>query len=170
MKCHRLLAAAVLLALVTAGCSKPAAEPAPQKTDAQIKPVTGPNRVLLEYLGDPVAPPATLDAAYTKQGLAHGMQTAAQAAGISLVKLEMDDSEFPCLVGIVCANRDDRQKLEDQISRMPGYNYNGGWGGNDMRAMNLVPVNAWPNDARQQIWRRTPLREQILGDKISGRQ
>jgi len=168
MKTHRLLAAAVLLALITGGYSKPAAEPAPPKTDAQIKPVTGPNKVLFDYLGDPVAPPATLDAAYTKQGLTRGVQTAAQAAGISLVTLELDDSEFPCLVGVVCASRDDRQKLEDQISKMPGYNYNGGWGGNDRRAMNLVPVNAWPTEARRRIWHRIPLREQILGERISG--
>ena len=36
-----------------------------------------------------------MDAAYTKEGLTRAMQAAAQAAGISLVKLEIDDSGIP---------------------------------------------------------------------------
>jgi hypothetical protein len=111
-----------------------------------------------------------MDSAYTKEGLTHGVQAAAQAAGVSLVKLEIDDSEFPFLVGVVCASRDDRQKLEDQITKVPGYNYTGGWGGNTMRAMNLVPLTACPAEARERIYHRMAVREAILGDKMIGKQ
>ena len=74
----------------------------PEKPDVRESvSFTGPNQVLFNYLGNPVAPPANLDAAYTKEGLTHAMQVAAQNAGISLVKIEIDDSEFPFLVGVV---------------------------------------------------------------------
>jgi len=130
----------------------------------------GPNEILYEYLGNPVAPPANLDAAYTREGLTQGMQTAAQNAGISLVKLEIDDSEFPCLVGVVVANRGDLQKLKEQIRKVAAFNYTGGVGGDTSYAMNLVPYTAFPWKARQWIDHRMMLREEILSDKINGAQ
>jgi hypothetical protein len=141
----------------------------PQKPQGR-EPVSaaGPNQVLFDYLGNPVAPPANLDASYTKEGLARAMQVAAQNAGISLVKLEIDDSEFPFLVGVVAANRADMDKLKEQIRTMVAYNYTGGVGGNDKYAMNLVPSGAFPMDARQRIYHRMMLREAVLFDKING--
>jgi hypothetical protein len=131
---------------------------------------TGPNRVLFDYLGNPVPPPANLDPAYTKEGLTHAMQAAAQSAGISLLKLEIDDSEFPFLVGVVFAATTDRQKLDDQIGKMAAYNYTGGVGGENSRTMNLVPSGAFPAEARQRIYHRMMLREEIFYNKINGMQ
>jgi hypothetical protein len=141
----------------------------PEKPDAR-EPVsaTGPNQVLFEYLGNPVAPPANLDAAYTKEGLTHAMQAAAQNAGISLVKLEIDDSEFPFLVGVVFTTTGDRQKLNEQIGKMAAYNYTGGVGGENSRTMNLVPSSAFPEEGRQRIYHRMMLREEIFYDRING--
>jgi len=142
----------------------------PEKPDVR-EPVsaTGPNQVLFEYLGNPVAPPENLDAAYTREGLTHAMQAAAQNAGISLVKLEIDDSEFPFLVGVVVANRGDMEKLKEQIRTMTAYNYTGDVGGNTRYAMNLVPNSAFPAEANQRIYHRMMLREAVLFDKINGR-
>jgi hypothetical protein len=117
-----------------------------------------------------VAPPANLDASYTKDGLTHAMQAAAQNAGISLVKLEIDDSEFPFLVGVVFTKTGDRQKLDEQIGKMAAYNYTGGVGGENSRTMNLVPSSAFPAEARQRIYHRMMLREAVLFDKINGAQ
>jgi hypothetical protein len=141
---------------------------APQKPDAQ-EPVssTGPNQVLFEYLGNPVAPPANLDAAYTKEGLTHAMQVAAQNAGISLVKLEIDDSEFPFLVGVVFAKTGDREKLKEQIGKMAAYDYTGGVGGDISRTMNLVPSGAFPAEVSRRIYHRMMLREEIFYNKIN---
>jgi hypothetical protein len=116
-----------------------------------------------------VAPPENLDAAYTREGLTHAMQAAAQNAGISLVKLEIDDSEFPFLVGVVVANRGDMEKLKEQIRTMTAYNYTGDVGGNTRYAMNLVPNSAFPAEANQRIYHRMMLREAVLFDKINGR-
>ena len=152
MKNHTSLIAAVLLGLLFVGCSKHA---------------TGPNQVLIDYLGNPVAPPANMDAAYTKEGLTSAMQEAAQAANITLTTVAVDDSEFPFLVGVVSANKGDVEKLKEQIRKMTAYNYAGGIGSDTRMVMNLVPYSAFPTDASQRIQHRMMLREAILSDKIN---
>ena len=129
---------------------------------------SGPNRILFNYLGNPVLPPPNMDAAYTADGLSQAMRTAAQNAGISLVKLEIDDSEFPFLVGVVFAGEKDKAKFISQIHTMPAYQTSGGVGGETSYAMNIVPYRAFPPEAGQQIYRRMMLREAVLHDRISG--
>jgi hypothetical protein len=145
---------AALLGLLTAGCSRHA----------------GPNQVLFDYLGNPVAPPAHLDAAYTKEGLANAVQNAAQDANISLTKVEIDDSEFPFLVGVVCANKGDLEKLVTQIRKMADYDYGGSVSGDTHGAMNLVPYRVFPRDAHERISHRMMLREAVLYNKIKASQ
>jgi len=153
MKNRTPLIVAVLFGLLSLSCSKH---------------VTGPNEVLFDYLGDPVAPPANMDAVYTKQGLASAIQDAAHAANITLAKVEVDDSEFPFLVGVVCANRGDIEKLKEQIRKMTTYNFGGGVGSDTRMVMNLVPYSAFPTGAGERIYHRMMLREAILSDKING--
>jgi hypothetical protein len=153
VKNHTSLIVAVLFGLLSVSCSKH---------------VTGPNQVLFDYLGDPVAPSANMDAAYTKQGLASAIQDAAHAANITLAKVEVDDSEFPFLVGVVCANRGDIEKLKEQIRKMTTYNFGGGVGSDTRMVMNLVPYSAFPTGAGERIYHRMMLREAILSDKING--
>jgi hypothetical protein len=74
---HAALMAALLFGLLCAGCQRHA----PQTESTQA---TGPNHALFSYLGDPVTPPADLDADYTKDGLTRAMQNAARDAGIFL--------------------------------------------------------------------------------------
>ena len=111
-----------------------------------------------------------MDAAHTKEGLTRAMQVAAQAAGISLAKLEIDDSEFPFLVGVVFTEKGDRQKLNDEIGKMAAYNYTGGVGGEDSRTMNLVPSSAFPTEARKRIYHRMRLSEEIFYNRLNGLQ
>ena len=130
---------------------------------------TGPNQVLHEYLGNPVPAPENMEAAYTKDGLTDALQGAARKAGVSLEKLQIDDSEFPFLVGVVCASEADLDKLIDQLRTLaPLYKHSGGVGSHGSSAMNLVPHTAFPNDASQRIYRRMLLREAVLFDKITG--
>ena len=128
--------------------------------------LTAQNRVILQYLGEPVAPPGTLDSAYTREGLDAAMRMAAQKAGISLKRLEIDDSEFPCLVGIVFA-QDDYGKLVEQIKKMPAYEEQGGVSSSTCRCFNLTPWRAVPSEASQRISRRLTLREQMFYDRLS---
>lgn len=109
-----------------------------------------------------------MDAAYTREGLTHAMQAAAKAAGVTLTKLQIDDSEFPFLVGVVCANQQDMEKLKEQIRKMPAYDFTGGVGGGRSAsyAMNLVPYTAYPAGAGERIGRRLSVRERMLFDKL----
>jgi hypothetical protein len=129
---------------------------------------SGPNQVLFNYLGNPVVPPPNMDAAYSREGLIGAMETAAQNAGISLVKVEIDDSEFPFLVGVVFARPGDKEKLKEQIVKSGTYSSTGGVGGDINYAMNIVPYNAFPRESGQRIHRRMMLRESILYDRITG--
>jgi hypothetical protein len=128
--------------------------------------LTGPNQFLLEYLGDPVAPPADMDAAYTRDGLIKAVQTAARNAGITLKRIEIDDSEYPFLVGVIC-KEGDYSKLKDQLRKMEGYAYNGSVGSNTHNAMNIVPYRVLPPALFERVSHRTGLRMQVLHDKIS---
>ncbi len=127
--------------------------------------LTGPNQALLEFLGDPVAPPADMAAAYSKDGLIKAIQTAARNAGISVKRVEVDDSEYPFLLGIICQEGDYR-KLTDQLRKMQAYEYNGCISSSTHSALNLVPHRAFPRAVIQRIDHRTGLREQVLFDKI----
>src|ERR1035437_983324 len=127
--------------------------------------LTVPNQALLEYLGDPVAPPADMAPAYSKEGLIKAVQTAAQKAGITLKRVEIDDSEFPFLVGVIC-QEGDYPKLTDQLRKMDGYEYAGSVGGRTHTALNLVPYRVFPPALGERIGHRTGLRMQILQDKL----
>ncbi len=161
MNKHITLIIAVALGCMSAGFSTHAAEPAPP---------LGANKAIYDYLGAPVAVATNMPSAYTKEGLISALQAAAGAADISLKKLEIDDSEFPFVVGVICSSKGEMEKLKDQIRRMPIYSYTGGVGGGDRYAMNLVHHTAFPADARERIRRRVPLREQILFERLNGKQ
>jgi hypothetical protein len=129
-------------------------------------PVSGPNHVLREYLGNPVESPADLDARYTKQGLISAIQLAARNGRVALKKIVIDDSEYPFLVGIICGESD-FPKLKDQIKKLDGYAYNGGTGSDTCHAFNIVPYEAYPPEASQRIHRRILVRQQVFHDKLS---
>ena len=127
--------------------------------------LSGPNQALLEFLGDPVEPPADMNAAYSKDGLIKAIQTAARKAGMSVKRVEVDDSEFPFLVGVIC-REGDYPKLKDQLRKLDGYEFNGGISSPTHCAMNLVPYRVFPRAVSQRISHRTGLREQVLFDKL----
>jgi hypothetical protein len=139
-------------------------------------PLTGPNKTLLEYLGNPVKPPANMDARYTKEGLAGAIRLAAQNAGIIVKKIAIDDSEFPYLVGVICGGSD-ASKLKAQIKRMDGYEY-GGSVGNDRNSdgsdtcntFSIVPHRSYPPDVTEQIYHRLMLRQQVFQSELSAQE
>jgi hypothetical protein len=127
--------------------------------------LTGPNQAMFEYLGEPVAPPAGLDSAYTEDGLIKAIQTAAQKAGISVKRVEIEDSEFPFLVGVVC-KEGDFAKLTKQIRKMPAYEYHGSISNPTHASFNMGPYRAFPSQLSVRIEHRTGLRNQIFFDKL----
>ena len=75
---------------------------------------TGPNQALLEYLGNPIGAPSDMDTRFSKEGLLNTIQTAAQNAGITVKRVNVDDSEYPFIVGVICGGSD-VIKLKDQL-------------------------------------------------------
>jgi hypothetical protein len=126
----------------------------------------GPNAAIMEFLGKPTAPPADMDPAYSKQGLIHAVQLAAQKAGITLKKVGVEDSEFPFLVGVVCQDGD-WPKLKVELKKLSGYEHNGGTGGDTCNIFNLVPHSAFPPGSFQTIHRRLMLREMAFYEKFN---
>ena len=128
--------------------------------------LSGPNQVLLEYLGNPVEPSANLDPRYTKGGLINAIQLAGRNAGVALKKVAIDDSEYPFLVGVIC-EESDFPKLKDQIKKIDGYAYNGGTGSHTCYAFSIIPYKVYPPEAGQRIHHRLMLRTQVFYDKLS---
>jgi hypothetical protein len=124
------------------------------------------NQTIYDYLGEPVAPPQNLNAAYTSDGLTNAIQAAAQSAGVAVQRVEIDDSEFPFLIGVTAATEDDYQKLIEQLKKTPGYEYGGSVGGSGRHAFSLTPYHAFPSESAQRISHRLTLRMQIFCDKI----
>jgi RNA polymerase sigma factor (sigma-70 family) len=127
---------------------------------------------LFAYLGEAIPPPANLDPAYSKEGLISGIQQAAQLAGVSLTKLEIDTSEFPFLASVVCDSGADFEKLEAQLKSMPNYQWresSGGFGQSSC-AFNITPISKrLPAETRQRIGIRTLLRTHMLSEQLRAR-
>jgi hypothetical protein len=127
------------------------------------------NLALMTYLGDPVPPPSDMDAKYTRAGLANAIQLAAGNARITLEKVEVDDSEYPFLVGVICGSSD-FPKLKSQIKKMDGYEFNGSMGSATCNAFCIVPYQVHPQEARQQIDHRLMLRQQVFFTKLNAQE
>jgi len=126
----------------------------------------GPNRAIFEYLGNPVEPPAQLDSAYTREGLTKALRLAAKRAGVSLAKIEIEDSEFPFLAGLV-GEPDAVANVRSELKKMSAYEDCGGVSGHNCYALNIVPWRTFPPEAAQRIGHRLNVREQMFYDKLA---
>jgi len=128
--------------------------------------LSGPNGVILKYLGDPVEPPANLQASYSQTGLINAIKAAARRASILVERVEIDDSEYPFLVGVVCSE-ESFPKLKEEIRKISDYEYQGSVGSHNCYTMSIVPHRAYPLEAQQRIVRRATVRMQIFFDKVN---
>ena len=151
---------------VDAASAKAREEPGASSSSSEMR-LAPANRKMLEFLGEPVAPPANLDQRYTQTALTEAVQAAAQKSGITLKKITIEDSEYPFLVGINCADGD-FPRLEERLKKMDGYEYKGSVGWATCYAINIVPWAASPPGTGQRISRRCTLRQSMLYERILG--
>jgi len=126
--------------------------------------VTDANRALLEYLGEPVEPPADLAPAYTKEAMIEAIRTAASEAGVTLKRVEVEDSEFPFLLGV--SYEGDFEKVKANLKKTGVYDYPGSVGSHDRNAFTIVPYRAFPHETAERISHRLMLREAVFYDRI----
>jgi len=125
------------------------------------------NQALAEYIGEPVEPPVNLDVRYTKEGVIRAVQLAAQNAGVTVQRVEVEGSEYPFLLGVFCEPQA-YAKVLDEIKKLDGYEYVGGVGGSDVyHAVSITPRRAYPEAGREQIERRLMLRLQVFSKSLS---
>lgn len=166
----RTLSVSFLITLVALATTLPFEQQNAAAEDANrhaAKVAARPNQVLYDYLGDPVAPPDNMHADYTEKGLTRTVYDAAKAADISLTRVEVDDSEFPFLIGVECAKKGDTDTLKEQIRTLESYSLTGSVSNDTKMVTNLVPYSAFPRDDVKQILRRMMLREAVFYDRMT---
>ena len=124
------------------------------------------NLAILAYLGNPVPPPADLDAKYNRTNLRAAFTALSKKADLRVKTLEVDESEFPFLAYGVLAGKCDFRVLENGLREMKGYDYGGSVVGHTGQgstyfALNMVPHEQYPND---RCNRRLMIRLQMLAD------
>ena len=129
------------------------------------------NRLIMDYLGDPVRPPSPLSEAYSPANLLAAFTAVARKRGVEIKKLEVDDSEFPYLLSGILAGKPDFGPLETDLRQMKGYDYGGSVvGGADdgstYFSMNIIPHNQYPPGQITACSRRLMVRLQMLSDAI----
>ena len=131
--------------------------------------LSGPNQALLEYLGNPVKPPADMDPLYNKQNLLKAFTALCQKTGLVINTLAVDDMEFPF---IVYGTLNGAHKLPEKsaFEEQKGYTYGGSvrgssGGGSTYFAVNMVPGTQYPADQEKACQRRLTLRLQMLANK-----
>jgi hypothetical protein len=130
---------------------------------------TEPNRAIMAYLGDPVPPPADLNSSYAPTQLEAAFTALSKQAGLRILKLMADDSEFPYLVYGRLAGKHDFRELEKALRAMKGYDYGGSVVGSTEAgatyfALNMIPQDQYPSGRASACNRRLVVRLQMLAD------
>jgi hypothetical protein len=128
--------------------------------------MTGLNQALAEYIGDPVEPPVNLDARYTKDGVIGAVQLAARNAGVTVERVEVEDSEYPFLVGLFCEEQA-YSKWLNEIYKLDGYTHSSGVGGRGVYTVSITPATAYPDAVAEQIQHRLMLRLQAFDKSLT---
>jgi len=127
---------------------------------------SGPNQAILNFLGDPVPAPPNLDPAYSAGAIQRALMSAAAKSGVAINSVQIDNSEFPPLLGVVSTG--DFDLLGEEIKKTKDYDFTGSVGHKTHHAFNIVPYRAFPPESSQRIGRRLTVRYQMLYEKISG--
>ena len=130
------------------------------------------NRLIMDYLGDPVRPPAHLSETYSPANLLAVFTAVSKKRGVEIKKLKVDDSEFPFLISGILAGKPDLGALETDVRQTNGYAYGGAVVGSmgdssTYFSMNIIPYNQYPAGQAAACSRRLMVRLQMLADAIS---
>jgi len=128
------------------------------------------NLAILAYLGDPVPAPAKLDDRYSPSNLKLAFNDLSRKLGITALRLEVDESEFPFVVYGLIAGRCDYHALADGARQLDGYTYAGSVTSGDERgtyfAVDMIPPRELPRARIEDCNRRLMIRLQMLAASV----
>jgi hypothetical protein len=130
------------------------------------------NRLIMNYLGEPVRPPARLNAAYSPANLVAAFIALGRKHELQIKSLAVDDSEFPFLVYGILAAKNDFGWLKSDLRQMQGYDYGGSVTGSTNEggtyfSLNMIPHDQYPAGQIVACSRRLMVRLEMLADIIS---
>jgi hypothetical protein len=127
------------------------------------------NRAIMAFLGDPVPPPANLDPRYAPANLKAAFNSLGAKLGLTVRRLEVDESEFPFVLYGLVAGPCDYHALASGFRQMEGYGYGGsvtrsGSDGETKFSIDIIPEGQLPGDRAEDCSRRLMIRLQMLAD------
>ncbi len=144
--------------------------PAGLKNGGMLAPVTG-NFAIMAYLGEPVPAPAGLDPRYSPAGLKAAFADLGKRLGLTVKRLEVDDSEFPFVIYGLLAGQCDYHALADGVRQMSGYSYGGSVSGDTGEggtyfSLSIIPDKLFPAGRIMDCSKRLMIRLQMLADTM----
>jgi len=129
------------------------------------------NREIMAFLGDPVLPPAGLDKRYTPTNLKVAFTDLCRRLGLTVERLEVDESEFPYVIYGLLAGQCDYHVIADGIRELNGYSYGGSVSGSTQAggtyfSLNAIPETQFPRGRLEDCNRRLMVRLQMLADSM----
>lgn len=111
-----------------------------------------------------VPPSEKIDPKYTAEGLKDAFQVLCGRLGYRIVRMSVDESEFPFLVYGELAGRCDYRAIRDALGSMPGYAYTGSTTGHKADVATDFVLNMIPySEYRSRASKETRLR---IGDRM----
>jgi hypothetical protein len=113
-----------------------------------------------------------LDPRYTPANLKAAFNSLTPKLGLTVQRLEVDESEFPYVLFGLVAGRCDYHALADGFRHMEGYYYGGSvtgtaLGGGTNFAIDIIPEGQLPKDRAVDCSRRLMIRLEMLADSVS---
>lgn len=117
----------------------------------------------------PVPPPAEIDPRYTPAALTEAFRILCQRLGVRIVRLSVDQSEYPFLVHGVLDSHRTHHEIRDALKTMRGYVYIGSATSLEKDnttcfALSMTPATEYPRAHRVAILQRLGFRLQELRD------
>lgn len=160
MKLRSLLRSAALAAALSVLMADPSAAAAHDKSDI---------RIVWDAEGSPVPVPSALDPKYTAEGLTAAFHELARKLDFRVLRLTVDQSEFPFLVFAVVEGRRSYQEVRDTLPSLRGYAYGGcvsGLAGREsFFALSMVPRENYPREHQAAINQRLMPRLKALAGR-----
>jgi hypothetical protein len=127
------------------------------------------NVAIMAYLGEPVPLPVAMDERFSPVNLKAAFISLSKKLGLKVVRLDIDESEFPYVIYGLLDGQCDHRALASAVRQLNGYGYGGSVSGSTPEggtyfAMNMIPVSQYPQGRSNECERRLMVRLQMFAE------